>query len=572
MPDNLTVTIGADSSKLRAELALVTQSTKAAQKELDALAATFNKTGQQADRIKLDDKARQLDTFKRSAASLKSELANMAPPFSRVKQGAEQAENALQQLIHTGHGLGRVVGEFSSVGRSFESIGRIFGTIGGGFAGGVFGVAITKAFTGLVDQINEASKALGELKKQAGEIGIKPIGLQAAQETVKKIGLDADVATNALKGMSAQIEETRKQSTQQPGAGGALLLKGGTGQNLVSASGAISQFATIIRGGADAVADFDKPLKLLGVDLSHIPSGKLGELQSYIAQLKGFMEGAKRFDTTGLNIISKKLFGEDAETMLKAAPALIANYQKQIDELQQAPRGATDAAIKRDEENKASAEKTKELWSDVTASIGRAVEWVETSFNKNVSNMAGAWTQFTQDMTKQSDDTWSAFIKGSSDAAATFQSIWSKVKASVGNTLSSGQGDAGLALPFASGGMVRGPGTSTSDNILARLSPGEFVVRAAAVRALGSGFLDSLNGLRNPGFALGGLVSTPPRFAEGGAVAGGGTPVHLHLGSSSFPLSGNENVVSALVVEAHRQQMRSAGNKPSWFAARPGGQ
>jgi hypothetical protein len=83
--------------------------------------------------------------------------------------------------------------------------------------------------------------------------------------------------------------------------------------------------------------------------------------------------------------------------------------------------------------------------------------------------------------------------------------------------------------------------------------------------------LASLNSLRNPGFALGGLVSPLPQFAGGGLVGGGGTPVHLHLGGNTFALSGHDNVVNALVVEAHRQQMRSAGTKPSWFAARPGG-
>jgi hypothetical protein len=117
--------------------------------------------------------------------------------------------------------------------------------------------------------------------------------------------------------------------------------------------------------------------------------------------------------------------------------------------------------------------------------------------------------------------------------------------------------------------MVRGGGSGTSDSILARLSNGEFVMRAAAVQHWGSDFLAGLN---NPGFALGGLVSSLPRFADGGMAAAGGTPVHLHLGGGSFALSGHDSVVSALVVEAHRQQMRSAGTKPSWFAARPGGQ
>ena len=59
------------------------------------------------------------------------------------------------------------------------------------------------------------------------------------------------------------------------------------------------------------------------------------------------------------------------------------------------------------------------------------------------------------------------------------------------------------------------------------------------------------------------------KFAEGGAVASSNTPVHLHLGGDTFALSGNDTVVQRLVVEANRQQMRSAGVKPSWYAAGP---
>lgn len=45
----------------------------------------------------------------------------------------------------------------------------------------------------------------------------------------------------------------------------------------------------------------------------------------------------------------------------------------------------------------------------------------------------------------------------------------------------------------AAGGFVSGPGTATSDSVNARLSNGEYVLRAAAVRRLGVGYLDSLN-------------------------------------------------------------------------------
>lgn len=74
---------------------------------------------------------------------------------------------------------------------------------------------------------------------------------------------------------------------------------------------------------------------------------------------------------------------------------------------------------------------------------------------------------------------------------------------------------------FAAGGYVTGPGTSTSDSIPARLSAGEYVVRAAAVQRVGVAFLDAINGLRTPptwdgqrlAFAAGGLVpqvNVPP--------------------------------------------------------------
>jgi len=65
-------------------------------------------------------------------------------------------------------------------------------------------------------------------------------------------------------------------------------------------------------------------------------------------------------------------------------------------------------------------------------------------------------------------------------------------------------------LGFATGGYVRGPGTETSDSIVAKLSRGEFVVKASSVRALG---LDTLNYINRHG--------TLPRFATGGLVDGG---------------------------------------------------
>lgn len=60
---------------------------------------------------------------------------------------------------------------------------------------------------------------------------------------------------------------------------------------------------------------------------------------------------------------------------------------------------------------------------------------------------------------------------------------------------------------YATGGLVTGAGTGTSDSIPALLSNGEYVIRAAAVSRLGQGFLDLINqGLPIARFADGGLV------------------------------------------------------------------
>ncbi|MFC9514628.1 phage tail tape measure protein [Nocardiaceae bacterium NPDC056970] len=66
---------------------------------------------------------------------------------------------------------------------------------------------------------------------------------------------------------------------------------------------------------------------------------------------------------------------------------------------------------------------------------------------------------------------------------------------------------------FAQGGKITGPGTGTSDSILAAVSNGEFVVNARATAAF-LPLLEALNSGRLPAFASGGLVEAQ-RFAQG---------------------------------------------------------
>ncbi|WP_395599015.1 phage tail tape measure protein [Pseudomonas sp. A1437] len=64
-----------------------------------------------------------------------------------------------------------------------------------------------------------------------------------------------------------------------------------------------------------------------------------------------------------------------------------------------------------------------------------------------------------------------------------------------------------LGLPgYATGGLINGPGTGTSDSIFARLSNGEYVMSADAVRMFGTGVLDQMNSGLVPAFATGGGI------------------------------------------------------------------
>lgn len=83
---------------------------------------------------------------------------------------------------------------------------------------------------------------------------------------------------------------------------------------------------------------------------------------------------------------------------------------------------------------------------------------------------------------------------------------------------------------YATGGYIRGPGTGTSDSILARLSNGEFVMRAEAVKHYGPQLLSMMNGLQLPKFADGGLV-------------GSLEPSMPHLGSLDLNLGGQTTTV-----------------------------
>jgi hypothetical protein len=121
--------------------------------------------------------------------------------------------------------------------------------------------------------------------------------------------------------------------------------------------------------------------------------------------------------------------------------------------------------------------------------------------------------------------------------------------------------------PFAGGGHVRGPGSSTSDSIMAWLSDFEYVINARAVRHYGADLFGALNAMALPKdfmnrFAMGGLarVSGGHHFAAGGQVRG--TPVTINIDRHTFNMTAGDDTVAAIKRFAVAAQISSTGRKP----------
>ena len=167
----------------------------------------------------------------------------------------------------------------------------------------------------------------------------------------------------------------------------------------------------------------------------------------------------------------------------------------------------------------------------------------------------------------------SQILKGLLTGGGTFGGLTSGATGS-GGLLGSLFGGIGKTLHFADGGQISGPGSGTSDSMMARVSNGEFVVNAKATKA-NLGLLHALNSGRMPAFATGGVVgSTTAAPSLGGASgpAGGGMHVTNHIsvsGSSGTPEQ-NQDLANRMQVEMERTMRRVTMNEIH-KQRRPGG-
>ena len=146
------------------------------------------------------------------------------------------------------------------------------------------------------------------------------------------------------------------------------------------------------------------------------------------------------------------------------------------------------------------------------------------------------------------------------------------VAASTANIISTIQS---VNMKFATGGHVQGPGTGTSDSILARLSNNEFVMTSRTVDHYGVGFMNALNQRRLPKFANGGRVgggspSYPGILSNhGGGDMNNDITITIHIDSNGNEETTTEqkaqqgkqlsDLITGKVVEVLQKERRPGG-------------
>lgn len=230
------------------------------------------------------------------------------------------------------------------------------------------------------------------------------------------------------------------------------------------------------------------------------------------------------------------------------------------------------------------------VWDWISEKSAAAWQWIKDTWNGALEFFSGLWTQI-KDKAKEA---WDALSKAASDAMTAviewvtkaFEPIkefidWVKKAAKALLELIGLGGDKGAAATakgMRRGGLIRGPGSGTSDSVPIWGSAGEWMMRARAVQYYGRGFMAAVNSLRFPRSPFDqlsdALVLATPRagFAAGGEITrssgGEGRPVILQFPDGrSFALSAASETADQLGRYAVSRRLSAAGRKPSYYGA-----
>ena len=532
-------------------------------RQLDALGAAgkkaFTEIGRAAEQVGGFDRldpgtiATKLEKFGLTGAEAIGKISSAVQQAGRLEglvQGVTQAEQAFGAL---GKVLIPIGGELRKIAQAGQSLYAVVGPIGvagvAAFAGITAAItAAAQATIGFADQINKVNNEAIRIGATVERVDQFRAGLEAAGVSAESIGeiLKSKLASEqGVKGLEQFITALERMpdglarsqaATQQFGQAGAELIR------ILQAGGRLTGFATgklINDDDARKATELGQAINRLGTSFARMGSVQLApQLTTGINAVTSAVQAlGSRLEQTpwtsflnaaslGLNPIYSLLSSLNGAFTLLGSTAQQAGQRVQQagqqagigfttfgTTVQQGTQQATTAFTTFGTVVKQTGAQAEGVGSQVT---GMFTQWgtsadQATSTTNNFSTTLGSipWSSSSSMATAM----WNSIIGLINDginALMRYIGAQSQVGAPVAGGAPAGGPGGGIGSN-ASGGLLGGRGTGTSDSNLAWLSRGEYIMPARAVRQPGVlSFLESLRRSgRIPGFAGGGLVGGP---------------------------------------------------------------
>lgn len=485
------------------------------------------------------------DAGKRVFEALRSESGVEA--FAGLAAGVALAGAALaaftvsmsQSIVEQGHlaeQLGTNIEEFSAMRAAFGTLGVNTENFGTQFKH--LSKQLSEDWPDIVKQFEDGGQSIAKAQNDAAI---------AANNYAKVSGnATASVIGDQLKITQARIaaEDARKKADAAvlrdvPTIAAAI---SGQGQAIELSSVKIADLYKAVEANAGKAA---AAAKGLGENVKIPPDG--------ITLLKTLADTVQKIeDPMQRTALLVKAFGRSVDQELVQA------FAKGSANLEQLTQKMKAAGISLSDLDLEAGEKAKQAFDNASVAIGTAAEKLVVSFAPAVAGALTALAAFPQNL--------SNIIQWLSQFVTKVDQADQAIKKLGGDMNIPGlSGNSDNFTGHADGGLISGPGNDRSDNILARLSPGEYVQRAQAVRFWGADFMHAINSMQMPKFASGGIVGGGPVQSASGDSSGGRRTVNLTIMGEKFHgLSAPESVAKHLESFAIRKSIASTGVKPRW--------
>jgi len=426
----------------------------------------------------------------------------------------------------------------------FASLGRAAVPVAVAITTGL--IAATKAsisFAESITKINEQAMKLGQGIQQFDRM----------RQALEGAGVSAEKVTGFMQKLAATAEKAELGKVAQAAKElGDALSSGG----FISGTSSLRNLTEAARGAGPAAVAARKEMEKLGLP---IPAGAILSLEelttktgSADAGLAAFVAQLRQMsDPVQANKVAMDALGVSATQLITAYDGLGAKGVGAI-----TPDMVANA---------------ESLTGAVNRLLAAWERFGSVSFSPLIVAQLNATTAAIQALQNMINSfSWSTFIDGAIAAGNALKAL------TIPGLVSKAVGEAGKKMGFASGGLLGGTGTGTSDSNLAWVSRGEHIMPARAVAQ--PGVLSFLEALRRSGgdlgrvlngmgrFALGGMVPRMPAYAAGGLAGGSNVTIQFPGLPAIGGLRASSDVVDQLHKAAALAQVRSGGRKPSRYS------